>query len=60
VLGVDVDTSQIKDDEFETPEDGSISRDEFFSAVAVGDTVSTNGKLIGDEVEWEEMERLQE
>jgi hypothetical protein len=60
VLGVDVDTRQIKDDGFETAQDGLISRDEFFSAVAVGDTVNAGGNLSGDLVNWKSIEMIAE
>jgi len=56
LLGVDVDTSQIADDGFETAEDGLITRDEFFSVVAVGDTVNAAGNLAVDRVNWKSIE----
>jgi hypothetical protein len=60
LLGVNVNTSQIADDGFETAEDGLITRGEFFSAVEVGDTVNAAGNLVGDRVNWKSIEMIAE
>ena len=58
VFNVEIDMSQI--DEFETDTEGSVSRDDFLNLATEGDTVSANGNLIGDVVEWKWIELLQE
>ena len=60
VLGVDVDTDAIPSDGFSSMQDGPVSRNEFFNFVIIGDTVGINGNLSGNEVEWGEIELLQE
>ena len=58
VFNVAIDLSRI--DEFETDTAGSVPRDEFLILATEGDTVSANGNLIGDAVEWKGIELLQE
>lgn len=58
VFNVAIDLSRI--DEFETNTEGSVSGDEFLILATEGDTVSANGNLIGDAVEWKGIELLQE
>jgi hypothetical protein len=60
VFSVDVDTDAIPENGFGNMEDGPVSRNEFFNLVVRGDTVGANGNLIGEEVEWSEIELLQE
>jgi len=60
VLSVDVDTGTIPENGFEIMKEGSVSRNEFFNLVVRGDTVGASGNLIGGEVEWREIEQLQE
>ena len=60
VLGADVDTGTIPENGFESMEEGPVSRDDFFNLVSKGDTVGANGFLLGNEVEWKEIELLQE
>jgi hypothetical protein len=56
ILGVDIDTNSISDDEFKTDTEGYVSRNEFLGLVAEGDTVSVTGQLTGDVARWEEIE----
>ena len=56
VLGVDIDTNSIPDDEFKTDTEGYVSRNEFLALVAEGDTVSVTGKLTGGVARWKEIE----
>jgi cytochrome c-type biogenesis protein CcmE len=60
VFKVDVDTNSIPDDGFKTEIEGAVSRDEFLDLVAVGDTVSVNGNLVGDMARWKEIELKKE
>ncbi len=60
VFTVDVDTAAIPENGFGTMEDGPVSRNEFFNLAFKGDTVGANGKLTGNEIEWGEIELLQE
>ncbi len=41
-------------------EDGPVSRNDFFNLVIRGDIVGAKGNLIGNEIEWGEIELLQE
>jgi len=60
VFSVDIDTAPIPENGFETIEEGSVSRNEFFNLIVIGDTVGATGNLMGDAVEWSEIELLQE
>ncbi len=56
IFKVKVDTSSIPVDGFKTDTEGLVSRDEFLGLVAVGDTLSVNGNLVGDMARWKEIE----
>lgn len=60
VLSVDVNTDAIPENGFGTMEDGPVSRNDFFNLVIRGDIVGAKGNLIGNEIEWGEIELLQE
>jgi cytochrome c-type biogenesis protein CcmE len=60
VFKVDVDTNSVPDDGFKTEMEGAVSRNEFLDLVAVGDTVSVNGNLVGDMARWKEIELKKE
>lgn len=60
VFQVEVDTRAIPDDGFETEAQGAVSRNVFFELVGQGDTVSLNGNLIDDAVQWKGIELFQE
>jgi cytochrome c-type biogenesis protein CcmE len=63
IFKIEVDTNEIPDDGFKAAQEGWVSRKDFFNLVVRGDTISTvsaNGNLIGDVVEWKEIELLQE
>jgi cytochrome c-type biogenesis protein CcmE len=60
VFSVDVDTDAIPENGFGTMEDGPVSRNDFFNLAFKGDTVGANGELTGNEIEWGEIELLQE
>ena len=56
VFNVLVDTSTIPDKGFKADKKGGVSRNDFLELLAVGDTVSIEGKLNGDSVGWEKIE----
>jgi hypothetical protein len=57
VFNVQVDTSIIPDKEFKTKKlKGDTRRNEFWDQLEVGDTVSIDGDLKGDRVEWKNIE----
>lgn len=60
VFRIEVDTAEIPKDGFKAAGEGRLSRNEFLNLVVKGDTVSANGNLMGDVVEWKEIELLQE
>ena len=60
VFQVDVDTHGIPDDGFETEAQGAVSRNVFFELLGPGDTVSVNGDLIDDAVQWKGIELFHE
>ena len=56
ILGVEVDTSTISNDNFEGLDDQSIGRVAFFDAVNIGTLVKVKGRLNGAVVTWREAE----
>jgi Domain of unknown function (DUF5666) len=56
ILGVDVNTQGISNNNFEGLNDQIIGRDAFFAAVNEGTLVKVKGKLVGGSVVWEEAE----
>ena len=55
VFKVPVDTSLIPDKEFKIGKKDAVSRTDFLDLVAVGDTVSVDGNLVGDTVQWKKI-----
>jgi hypothetical protein len=56
VFNVQVDMSTIPDDGFKIKKKkGAVSRNDFLDLVAVGDTVSVDGNLVGDTVQWKKI-----
>jgi len=60
ILSIELIMDEIPDDGFKAAGEGRVSRNDFFNLVDIGDTLSANGNLIGDAVEWKGIELLQE
>lgn len=56
ILGVSVDTSSIRNDNFEGLNDQVIGRAAFLNAVKEGTLVKVKGQLVGEVINWEEAE----
>jgi hypothetical protein len=60
IFQVRIETLSIPDDGFETDTEGAVSRNEFLDLVAVGDTVSVTGNLVGGMAKWKATELSKE